>query len=135
MQIDENENKSYYHIYFDDKKEEINRFYVNASDKVKKIKIAINNEVKSLHAFFFNCKCIKKIDFIKFKRNDINNFNNLFNCCTSLEEINLSNVITDNVTNMGRMFRFCSSLKELDLSHFNTDNVTDMSKCLIIVHH
>ena len=58
---------SYYHIYFDDKKEEILRNYLTNSDKVKAIKILIDNEIKSLSTLFRWCRCIKEISFTKFK--------------------------------------------------------------------
>jgi len=152
--ININENDGiYYHIYFNDNKEEIkNKYEIKEEDKVTKIKIIIDYQVKSFENLFFWCKCIKSINFKKFKRNNINNMsfmfagcsslkeinlnnfntnkvNNMrfmFHGCSSLKEINLSNFITDNVTNMSGMFNECSSLKEINLSNFNTDNITNM---------
>ena len=42
------ENKKYYHIYFDNSKEEIKRYHINKNEKVKTIKIIINHQVKDL---------------------------------------------------------------------------------------
>ena len=120
--------KSNIHIYFNDNnKEEIKRNKVNANDNVTKIKIIIDYKIKSLNRFFQNCKCIKKIKFIKFTNNDIKDMSDMFEGCSSLNELNLSNFNTKNVINMSGMFQECSSLKELNLSNFNTNNVTDMS--------
>ena len=61
----------YYHIYFNDNEKEIKRNYFTKKDNVSKIKIIIDNEIKSFKKLFYNCKCISKIKFIKFIRNDI----------------------------------------------------------------
>ena len=114
------------HIYFNDSHEEIKRNIITKDDNITKIKIIINHKVKSLSNLFYNCKCIKKINFIKFNRDDIKNMIWIFSGCSSLEELNLSNFITNNVTDMGHMFHECSSLKKLNISNFNTNNVTDM---------
>ena len=51
--VDEND-KLYYHIYFNDNKEEIkNKYEIYKKDKVKKIKIIIDYQVKSLESLFF----------------------------------------------------------------------------------
>ena len=120
-------NKSYYHIYFNDGKEEIKRNKIYKADKVTKIRIIIDYEVKTIESLFSGCHCVKKINFIKFNRKDFTNMNRLFSGCSSLEELNLSNFNTDNVKIMSFMFNKCSSLKELNLSKFNTKNVRDMS--------
>ena len=52
--------KGYYHIYFNDNKEEIKKYYLTENDKVEKIKVIIDCEVKSLYGLFRNCNCIKK---------------------------------------------------------------------------
>ena len=106
-------------IYFNDNKKEIEKRKIIKEDKVTKIKIIINHKIKSLSELFSRCKCIKKINFIRFKRDDINDMSWMFCRCSSLEEINFSNFNTNNVTNMTGMFYRCSSLKELDLSNFN----------------
>ena len=122
----DNEDEIYYHIYFNDNKEEIKRKYFNKNDNVSKIKIIIDYQVKSFGHLFFDCKCIGYICFKKFYRSNINNMEGMFDGCSSLKELNLSNFNTNNVTKMGGMFFGCSSLKELNLSNFNTNNVTLM---------
>ena len=57
IKINEND-KLYYHIYFNDNKEEVkNKYEINKKDKVKKIKIIIDYQVKSFKNLFFWCKC------------------------------------------------------------------------------
>ena len=63
------EDKEYFHIYFDDAKEEIKRNSLSEEDKIKKIKIIIDHEIKSFKKLFYYCKCIKSINFTKFHRN------------------------------------------------------------------
>jgi len=121
------ENKKYYHIYFDNNKEEIKRNYLNENEQIKLIKIIIDYQVKSFKELFYECKSIESIKFKKFYRNNITNMDCIFNQCLSLKELDLSNFNTNNVTNMQGMFYECSSLKELNLSNFNTNNVTNMS--------
>jgi surface protein len=94
------ENKKYFHIYFNNNKEEIKRTELNKEDKVSKINITIDYQIESFCGLFDGCKCIESINFKKFFRN--------------------------NVTDMGCMFCGCSSLKELNLSNFNNNSLTDM---------
>ena len=115
-----------YHIYFDNNKNEIKRNIIYSNENVSKIKVIIDDKVKTLSKLFSKCKCIKSINFIKFKNNNINNMKEMFDGCSSLEELNISNFITDKVTNMKLMFKECSLLKKLDLSSFNTANVLNM---------
>ena len=125
--INMNENdKKYYHIYFNDNKEEIKRNYLNENENVTKLKIIIDFQVKSFYELFYNCECIEYIYFNKFYRNNINNMGFMFWGCSSLKELNLSNFNTNNVTDMSQMFSGCKSLKELNLSNFNTNNVQNM---------
>ena len=119
--------KSYFHIYFDGNKEEIKRPYITLYEKVKKVKIIIDYEIKSFENLFYGCEKITKINFIKFSRKDITNMKSMFEECLFLEKLNLSNFNTDNVIDMSYMFYKCSSLKELNLSNFNTNNVVNMS--------
>ena len=127
ININEND-KLYYHIYFNDNKEEIkNKYEINKKDEVTKIKIIIDYQVKSFKELFSCCECIESINFKKFYRNNITDMSNMFNECWSLKDLNLTNFNTNNVNNMSHMFRGCSSLKELNLNNFNTNNVTDMS--------
>ena len=119
--------KEYYHIYFNDNKEEIKRIYLTEEDKVNKIKIKIEYQVKSFKELFNKCLCIKSICFKKFYRNNIIDMSYMFNECSSLKELNLSSFNTINVQYMKFMFYGCSSLKELNLSSFNTINVQYMN--------
>ena len=119
--------KSHYHIYFnDDLSKEINKYSINKDDDAFKIKIIIDNEVKSLSNLFKDCNCFKSINFIRFKREDIKYMNGMFKGCTLLKELNLSKFNTNNVTNMSSMFKQCISLENLNLSNINTKKVTNM---------
>ena len=114
-------------IYFNDNKEEIKRNFITKDDNVSKIKIIINQNIKYLSKLFCYCKCIKKINYIRLRREDIYDMSEMFFGCSSLEEINFSNFNTNNVANMSHMFFNCPSLKELNVSNFSTSNVTNMS--------
>ena len=116
-----------YHLYINDINREIKKKYLfKKKDKVKKIKIVMEHEIKSFSKLFQRCD-IKSITFKKFNRKNINDMSYMFNECDSLEEFNFSNFNTDNVINMKYMFNKCSSLQRLNLSNFNTNNVTNMS--------
>jgi len=115
------------HIYFNDNNEEIKTKAITTDNRVEKIKIILNHKIKSLSELFYCCRCIKKINFIKFKRDDIKDMSYMFYDCSSMEDLNLSNFNTNNVINMNYIFHGCSSLKELNLSNFNTNNVKNMS--------
>ena len=120
--------KEYYHIYYNDnKEEEIKSTYLYEDDKLSKINIIIDYHVTSFKGLFFCCKCIESIYFKKFYRNNITDMSYMLFRCSSLKELNLNNFNTNNVTNMRFMFSGCSSLKELNLNNFNAKNVTDMS--------
>ena len=122
------EDKKYYHIYFNDNKEnEIINNFINENHNISKINIIIDYPVKSFDGLFIFCNCIESIYFKKFYRNNVTNMSGMFKECTSLKELNLNNFNTNNVTDMSGMFSGCSSLKELNLNNFNTNNVTDMS--------
>ena len=78
ININEND-KLYYHIYFNDNKEEIkNKYEINKKDKVTKIKIIIDYQVKSFKELFYECRCIKSINFKKFYRNNITDMSEMF---------------------------------------------------------
>ena len=96
------EDEKYYHIYFNDNNQkEIKRTRLNENDKVSKITIIIDYQIKSFEALFYSCDCIESVSFNKFYRNNINN--------------------------MAEMFSHCSKLKKINFQHFNSNNVTDMS--------
>ena len=125
--IDEND-ELYYHIYFNDNKEEIkNKYEIIKKDKVKRIKIIIDYQVKSFKELFKRCECIESINFKKLYRNNITDMSEMFYECSSLKVLNLTNFNTDNVINMGYIFYECSLLKEINLNNFNTNKVTNMS--------
>ena len=103
------EDKKYYHIYFNNEEEEIKRNYINKDEKIKIIKIIINYKIESFECLFEDCKCIETIYFKKFFRNNINNMGYMFYGCSSLKELNLNNFNTNNVTSMKGMFHRCSN--------------------------
>ena len=121
IKINEND-KLYYHIYFNDDKEEIknkyeieeedgmikHEYYIDEEDKVTKIKIIIDYQVKSFKKLFDDCKCIESINFKKFYRNNIIDKSYMFYECSSLKELNINNFNTNNVTYMNEMFSGCS---------------------------
>ena len=107
--INEND-KLYYHIYFNDNKEEIkNKYSIWEEDKVTKIKIIIDYQVKSFEDLFSWCHCIESINFKKFYRNNITDMSWMFAGCTSLKELNLNNFNTNNVIYIYGMFSGCSN--------------------------
>ena len=120
--------EKYYHIYFNEGKEEIKRNYLVKKDKVKKIKILIDYKIKSLENLFINFLCIESIHFKKFPKQNIINMRRMFHGCSSLKEIKFSDFDTSNITNMSGMFYGCASLEEINLAKFNTINVNDMSE-------
>jgi surface protein len=145
--------KSFFHVYFDESKEEAKRNYLNKGELVKKIRVIMDYQLKLFYKLFYDCKCIKAMNFRTFNRSNINNMSYMFYECKSLKELNISNVntqtvnsmsymfyeckslinlnlsnfITNKVTNMNNMFSYCTSLKKLNVSNFNTKNVTNMS--------
>jgi len=122
-----NGEEKYYHIYFDNNKEEAKRDYLNKNEQIKNIKIIIDYQVNLFEYLFYGCDCIESINFKKFYRNNITKMSCMFYRCSSLKELNLSKFNTTNVTNMDNMFYGCKSLKELNLSNFNTNNITNMN--------
>ena len=128
VNIDNNDVEIYYHIYLNGDKKESKSRYINKEDKINKIILIIDYEIKSLKKLFFECRCIEKINFLKCNRKDILDMEDMFYNCKSLKEINFNNNFnTDNVINMAGLFHGCSSLEKLNLNNFNTNNVTDMS--------
>ena len=122
--------RNFYHIFFNDNKKEtkISRIdYYSGFSPIRKIKVIIDLEIKSLAKLFYECDYIKKINFLKFNNHGITNMSYMFYKCSSLKEINFNYFNTDSVTDMRFMFNGCPLLKELNLSKFNTSNVTHMS--------
>ena len=112
--------KSYFHIYLNDNKEETEKNYFNNDEYVYKINIKIDPQIKSFNGLFKDCNCIQKINFIKFNRKNITDMSYMFSYCAIISEINFDKFITDNVTNMSAMFFKCKSLSKLNLENFNT---------------
>ena len=126
--INRKENKSYYNIYFDDNKnQKIDRTFITADDKVKKINIFLEIEIKELKGLFNNCECLKEIKFTKFNRDDFTDFNNMFYGCTNLIKLDVTKFKTSNAKKLSWMFAQCKSLTKLDITNFDTSNVTDMN--------
>ena len=120
--------ETYYHIYFNNCKQEIKRNYIIKEDNnISKIKIIIDYQINSFKRLFSYCKCIESISFKRFYRNNITDMKEMFSNCSSLEAINFSNFNTINVTDMSGMFSFCSSIKELNLLNFSTENIRDVN--------
>ena len=120
--------KSFYHIYFNELKEEIHRNYITKDDKISKIKIIIDAQITTLKNLFNDCKCAKEIKFIRFGRKNILDMSNIFNGCSNLIKLDISNFKTDKVTDMSGMFSGCYLLESLsDISKWNTNNVKNMS--------
>ena len=127
INIDKDDEERYYHIYFNNIKEETNKKYLFYNEKIDKIRIIIDYQIISFYKLFYDCKCNYSISFKRFNRNNIINMNKMFSRCLSLKKIDFSNFNTNNVTDMGSMFSGCSSLEEINLINFNTTNVTNMS--------
>ena len=123
--------ESYYHIYFNDNKNETKINYISKENSVSKIKIIIDYQVQSFKRLFSYCKCIESIIFKKFNRNNITDMKEMFSNCSFLEKIDFLNFNTQNVIDMSGMFSFCTAIKELNLSKFNFSNVTDLSGMFI----
>ena len=122
-----NNDKLYYHIYFNEDEKEIkDKYSIMEEDRITKIRIRIDHQVKSFENLFKFCNCIESLNFKKFYRNNINNINDIFYECSSLKEISIQNFKTNNITNMNNLFYKCSSLKELNLCNFITDKVINM---------
>ena len=84
-----NENENFFHIFFNDNKQEIKRNYIEENDKVSKIRIKIDYQIMSFEKLFYKCDCIKSINFTTFYRTNINNMKYMFYGCSSLTELNL----------------------------------------------
>ena len=103
------ENENNFHIYFDNNnKEEIKKTYLSGKEKIKKITIIIDYQIKSYQNLFNGCTCIKTIT-LKNNQNIINNMSGIFYGCSFLTGVNFSKFNTKNVQNMSSMFYGCSS--------------------------
>ena len=123
------EEQEHYHIYFNDKREEVkDKTFILTFEKIKKINIIIDYKVKSFASLFYLCYAIRSLTFKKFCRNNIIDMNHMFHGCFCLGHIDFSNFNTNNVTNMEYLFSGCENLEKLDLSNFNTNNVVNMEQ-------
>ena len=127
INIPKNE-ENFYHIFINNNYKETKKNFFEKGEEVTKIKIVIDNNIKSLKGLFSFCVCIEKINFIKFNINDIVDMSYMFRYCISLKELILNNFNTENVTNMEAMFFRCTSLNEMDLNKFNTNKVINMKE-------
>ena len=75
-----NQNYIYYHTINEEKK--FSEYFEHYEKNFEKIKIIIEKNVKSFKDFFLNCEYIKKINFIRFNRNDIKDMKGMFNGCS-----------------------------------------------------
>ena len=67
--------EEYFHIYFNNSKEELKRNYLEENDnKIKIIKIIIDYQVKSFKELFKDCECISSIFFKNFYRTNIEEY-------------------------------------------------------------
>ena len=82
----EEEDKKYFHIYFNDNKKEIEKTLLNKDDNISKISIIIDYQIKSFSELFYYCKCIEYIKFTKFYRNNVTNIRSMLLGCSSLKE-------------------------------------------------
>ena len=122
------EDKSLYHIYLygEGKIREIDRTFIKKDEKVSKIKVLIDMEVKSIDGLFERCEIIKEIKFIKFNRTDFSNMSAMFYECENLIKLDIDKIKTNNIQGISYMFARCISLKSLNLENFDTSNVTNM---------
>ena len=122
-----NENIPYIHIYANDNYDkEFKSYKLRIKNNISKIKIIIDNEIKSFKGLFKNCECLKEVNIIKCNRKDIINMSQMFYGCKNIIKLNLLNLKTDKVKDMSYLFSECSSLINIDLSNFNTSNVNNM---------
>ena len=79
--------KNSFHIFFNNNKQETHTKYFIKKDKVNKIRIYIDYKINSFKNLFNRCECIKKIDFILFKRNNIIDMSYMFYDCWTLKKL------------------------------------------------
>ena len=68
----------------DDEKEAKKLNSIIKDVKVEKVKVIIDHKIESLSWLFYKCNDIKKINFIKFNRDNIKTMCGMFSGCTSL---------------------------------------------------
>ena len=65
INLSEEDKDEFYHMYFNNNKEEEKRYFLNFNDKGK-IKLMIDFPVKSFYKLFYCCSCINSICFKNF---------------------------------------------------------------------
>ena len=125
--------ESYYHIYFNNDKNEtkLNYFSKDLSNLFVYHHYNLNdffdddkNEEKLNDSYYFP-KDITKIKVIIDSK--IKSLNKLFYKCEGIEKINFIKFNRKDINNMSYMFYQCYSLKELNFNNIYTNNVTNMS--------
>ena len=107
-----NENdKPFFHIFFDGNDEEEKRNYLTKADEVEKIKIIIDNKIKSFSGLFKSCEVIKSINFTKFNRKNITDMSYMFTGCYSLETITFSKF--HNLYNFHHLYEFFLFIRKI----------------------
>jgi hypothetical protein len=92
------EDEKYFHIYFNDNKEEIKKTELNKEDKVSKINIIIDHQIESFSRLFYYCDCMESINFKKFYRNNVTDMSNMFlginnNCIIISKDSNILSIV------------------------------------------
>ena len=113
-----NTDMKYCHIYLNNNKEETKNNYITKENKIKKIKIILEPQIKSFDCLFRNCGYIETITFKTFHRNNIDNMSAMFIRCYNLKKLIIQNFNSSNVTDMSSMFQDCHNLINLDLSEY-----------------
>ena len=123
----DNEDNDFIHIYINNNKTKEYKYCTfEYKSKISKIRILIDNEIKSFKGLCKDCECLKELNIVKCNRKNIIDMSEMFCGCTNLEKLNLLNLKTDKVTDMSYMFSGCLYLKELNLKNFNASGVTNM---------
>ena len=121
------DDKMYFHIYFNDRKEEIkNKYSINEKDEVTKIKIIIDYKVNSLSGLFDGCNCIESIDYKKYCRKK-EPIGRIFRGCLTLKELTLSNFYNNEIKGMCSTFHDFPSLQKINLSNFYNNKAYNMN--------
>ncbi|MBR0491233.1 MAG: BspA family leucine-rich repeat surface protein [Clostridia bacterium] len=83
--------------------------------------------VSSMHAMFYGCTNLEKLNLSSFDTKNVNSMSHMFNGCNSLADLDLSGFDTRNTTAMNDMFSGCTKLTNLNVSNFDTAKVNNMT--------
>ena len=108
INILDKKNEPYIQIYFNDGVVNKKRYHIKKKDKVSKIRIIIDYQIKSFYKLFSNINIIESIEFKKYNRSDITNMSHMFSGCKKLKKIILNNFKTNEVVDMSYMFYYYS---------------------------